>query len=156
MSFDNNYTWTGRVDNEETKGLAYRLHELIQPFNEQKDALSIIGFCSDEGVARNKGRIGAKSAPNALRSALANLPWSESKAVVDAGNVICDNQDLESAHQNLADKVTLCLDHGHLPVVLGGGHEVAYGSWLGLKQHLSNENTKAMPNIGIINFRRSF
>ena len=153
-TLEKTHVWTGRIDSEETKGLACRLHEVIQPFSEQVNAIAIIGFCSDEGVRRNKGRMGAQKSPDLLRSALANLPWPQNKHVVDAGNVVCQHEDLETAHQQLAEQVTACLDQNHLTVVLGGGHEVAFGSWSGLYQHC--KNTATLPTIGIINLDAHF
>ena len=150
------HVWTGRIDSEETKGLACRLHEIIQPFSDQVNALALIGFCSDEGVRRNKGRIGAKNAPNILRSALANLPWPQDKKIVDAGNVVCKNGNLETAQQQLAEQVKLCLDHNHVTLVLGGGHEVAFGSWSGLVHHYQSNATSSLPSIGIINLDAHF
>lgn len=153
---DQAHEWTGRIDSEETKGLACRLHEVIQPFSDQVNALAIIGFCSDEGVRRNKGRMGAKNSPNILRSTLANLPWPQNKQIVDAGNVVCTNGNLEEAHQQLAEQVTTCLDHNHLTVVLGGGHEVAFGSWSGLLHHSQKNTSSPLPSIGIINLDAHF
>jgi len=150
------FTWTGRVDSEETKGLAYRLHEIIEPFSNQTNALALVGFCSDEGVRRNKGRIGAKDSPNILRKALANLPWLASKNIVDAGNITCTNNNLEKAHIALANQVKQCLDHSNLPIVLGGGHEVAYGSWLGMINHYKSTSDSTLPSIGIINLDAHF
>jgi formiminoglutamase len=34
-----------------------------------------VGFCSDEGVRRNKGRIGSAAAPEAIRQALGPLAF---------------------------------------------------------------------------------
>lgn len=153
--FDFKAIWTGRVDQGEVPELSLRLHQLIQPFSEQAPAgLSILGFCSDEGVRRNQGRVGAVAGPNQIRKFLASIPWSANQPVYEAGNVVCAEGDLESAHLNLASQVTRLLDHQQFPFVLGGGHEIAYGSWLGLANHLAARITK--PKIGIINFDAHF
>ncbi|NVK40630.1 MAG: formimidoylglutamase [Oceanospirillaceae bacterium] len=157
--FDFNAVWTGRFDAEEEAALATRLHQVIVPVSESKGAegregVALVGFCSDEGVRRNKGRVGARQAPDRIRRALANLPWSPQRHAYDAGNVVCADGELEQAHQALADRVTACLDAGHFPLVLGGGHEVAYGSWLGLAQHL--EARGEAPRVGIVNFDAHF
>ncbi len=149
-----NNIWSGRVDSEESLEVACRLHQAIAPLGEGPEGVAVIGFCSDEGVRRNKGRVGARHAPDQLRRALANLPWPINRPVYDAGNVICEGEALERAHYALAESVSNCLDEGHFPVVLGGGHEVAYGSWLGLAQHL--QQRARMPRIGIINFDAHF
>ncbi|KEA63501.1 Formiminoglutamase [Marinobacterium lacunae] len=149
-----NEIWCGRVDADEAPGLATRLHQVITPLSEEPAGLALVGFCSDEGVRRNQGRTGAAEAPDRIRRLLVNLPWSPERPVYDAGNIRCEAQELEHAHQVLADRVTSLLDSGHLPFVLGGGHEVAYGSWLGLAQHLEAQG--AVPRIGIINFDAHF
>ncbi|MCY1533055.1 Formimidoylglutamase [compost metagenome] len=55
--------------------------------------------------------------------------------------------------RRLGHNVCALLDAGHLPLVIGGGHEIAYGSWLGLAEHLANG---AAPRIGIVNFDAHF
>ena len=62
---------------------------------------AIIGFECEEGVRRNKGRLGAAKAPNALRSGLANLPWRfpETARLFDVGNIACAGEELETAQQ---------------------------------------------------------
>ncbi|UTW02802.1 formimidoylglutamase [Amphritea atlantica] len=146
--------WSGRTDSEEAEELATRLHQVIVPFSRGEEGLAIVGFCSDEGVSRNKGRKGARNAPDQLRRALANLPWSSNRQAYDAGNIICEDDQLEQAHEDLANRVSDCLAGGHFTFVLGGGHEVAYGNWLGLVQHF--ESQESVPLIGIINFDAHF
>ena len=154
MTLQHNFLWQGRVDSEVQAEDAIRLHQVVENYTEQSNGIAVIGFCSDEGVARNKGRIGAAEAPDLIRQAMANLPWSGKKAVFDAGNVLCTDGELESAHVNLASQVSHCLQQQNFPFVLGGGHEVAYGSWLGLINHLSEKS--ATPKVGIINFDAHF
>ncbi|MDO3722172.1 formimidoylglutamase [Marinobacter sp. chi1] len=146
--------WQGRVDPEEQADLASRLHQVIKPLEDGAAGTALIGFCSDEGVRRNQGRIGARQAPDLLRRALANLPWPFDRHAYDAGNVTCEGRELEAAHRALADRVKACLSAGHFPLVLGGGHEVAFGTWLGLDNYLDSvgDNTR----IGIINFDAHF
>ncbi|MFC6673130.1 formimidoylglutamase [Marinobacterium aestuariivivens] len=151
---DFNEIWTGRVDSEEEAALATRLHQVISPLGEGPAGVALVGFCSDEGVRRNKGRVGARQAPDQLRRAIANLPWSPERAAYDAGNVVCEGEQLEAAHLALANLVQDCLSDGHFPVVLGGGHEVAFGTWLGLAQHF--ERRSEQPRIGIVNFDAHF
>lgn len=163
-SFDE--IWTGRIDSEESSEQASRLHQVIAPLTDGMDndsvasGLALIGFCSDEGVRRNKGRVGARHAPDQLRRTLGNLPWSMDRPAYDAGNIICEGEQLEQAHQALANRVCTCLSGGHFPVVLGGGHEMAFGSWLGLTRYLAakdqDQDHAQMPRIGIINFDAHF
>jgi len=158
-----NAIWKGRIDTDELPELACRLHQQIQPLTagttaETSDSVAIIGFCSDAGVRRNQGRVGARRAPDLLRRSLANLPWTLTRPVWDAGNVVCEGDELDAAHQALADQVSECLSAGHFPFVLGGGHEVAYGSWLGLSHYLQAQSGVSgnPPRIGIINFDAHF
>ncbi|WP_432473047.1 formimidoylglutamase [Amphritea sp. HPY] len=155
--FEFNDIWSGRVDAEEGAGLATRLHQVISPLDSApvgKLGLALIGFCSDEGVRRNQGRVGARHAPDQLRRSLANLPWPMDRPAYDAGNVICEGEKLDEAQQALGSRVSDCLAQGHFPFVLGGGHEMAFGSWLGLSRYCAAQ--KQMPRIGIINFDAHF
>lgn len=153
--FDFKSIWAGRIDQGEIPELSLRLHQVIKPLSEaDSSGLAILGFCSDEGVRRNQGRIGAAQAPNQLRKLLAGLPWSARQRVYDAGNVNCVEGNLESAHTTLAQQITQLLAQNHFPIILGGGHELAYGSWLGLANHLAR--IQSVPKIGIINFDAHF
>lgn len=143
--------WTGRVDPEADSA---RWHQRVQPLAEaNQPGLALLGFACDEGVQRNHGRIGAAGGPVAIRKALANLAWHRDTPAYDAGDIACDDGDLEAAQTRLAYAVRALLDAGHQPLVLGGGHEVAYGSWSGLAGHLGKQ---PVPRIGIINFDAHF
>ena len=141
--------WKGRVDGETEEYL--RWHQVIEvvDLNQTVDSLKskavFLGFCSDEGVRRNKGRVGAKEAPGKLREVLSGLPYHSKGGIVDAGDVVCEGSDLEGAQEELGIRVAQILSDGGRPVVLGGGHEVTYGHYLGIR--------KAFPEkkIGIIN-----
>lgn len=145
------YQWQGRQDGE---GLAHqRMYHL---FNETKSSVDyvLIGFSSDEGVRRNQGRIGAAQAPDLIRQQLANLPVHTALNLMDVGTVVCENGQLERAQAELAEVVAVQLAQGHQPIVLGGGHEIAFGSFSGLFQYLQQHE----PNkkIGILNFDAHF
>ncbi len=143
--------WAGRTDPEPDSP---RWHQRIQPLSaESQPGVALIGFASDEGVRRNHGRVGAVSGPEAIRKALANLAWHRSGPAFDAGDVVCADADLDAAQARLGANVALLLEAGHLPIVLGGGHEVAFGSWQGIAQHMADQ---ASPRIGIINFDAHF
>lgn len=142
--------WTGRVDAAEGDR-ARRWHQVVQPVVDGAEAgIALLGFACDEGVRRNQGRIGAAAGPSALRRALANLAYHPTLPLYDAGNVVCAETDLAAAQHDLAAAVSAVVKAGHLSLVLGGGHETAYGHWLGLAD--------AHPNarIGIINFDAHF
>jgi len=89
-------------------------------------------------VRRNQGRPGAAAAPAAIRPWLYRLtPWDATcgadlaaLGLFDLGNVRIDG-DLEASQQALADVIAVILTAGAVPIVLGGGHETAYGHYLG-------------------------
>lgn len=143
--------WQGRHDPEDGE-LALRWHDKVlawQPGSEP--GVVLLGFACDEGVRRNKGRVGAAAAPVAIRKLLANSAWHLSRAVFDGGDVACDDGDLDAAHDRLANHVATALDEGHFALILGGGHEVAFGSWSGLNRHLAGQG-----RVGIINLDAHF
>ncbi len=89
-------------------------------------------------MRRNHGRVGAAQAPHDIRQALYRLtPWdglhggdlSESPPL-DLGNLRIHGS-LEETQQALGAVVAAVLERGAVPVVLGGGHETAYGHYLG-------------------------
>ncbi|HEY8506555.1 MAG TPA: formimidoylglutamase [Gemmataceae bacterium] len=98
----------------------------------------LVGFPQDEGVRRNGGRAGAAGAPDALRRFLYRLTtWDPETGAdlpleppLDAGNVRVTGG-LEESQSALAEVVGAVLGRGAVPVVLGGGHETAYGVYLG-------------------------
>ncbi|MGR2737147.1 formimidoylglutamase [Billgrantia sp. Q4P2] len=141
--------WAGREDSEPD---SLRWHQLVTPLKRDANpGVVLLGFASDAGVARNQGRVGAAEGPRALRRALAPLAWHRLAPVFDAGDVSCHaNADLEAAQQRLAERTAALLAESHLPLILGGGHEVAFGSWSGLARHLEAQG-EARPRVGIVN-----
>src|SRR5690348_1472209 len=120
-----------------------RLGEVVEFWRGDPAALRpgrpvLIGFPQDEGVRRNGGRVGAAEAPREIRRWLYRLvPWdceTESDlaalGLLDLGNVRIDG-DLEQTQAALGEVVGAVLRGGAVPVVLGGGHETAYGHDLG-------------------------
>ncbi|NRA87243.1 MAG: formimidoylglutamase [Rhizobiales bacterium] len=146
--------WTGRIDSETDRD-AFKWHQNITDAP-NPEGLSILGFECDEGVKRNQGRIGAKAAPNLLKKAMANLPSHAPlhQKIFDAGTVTCVASDLEAAQTTMAEHTTKLLANSGLVLNLGGGHEIAWASYLGLANHL--EQSTQNPKIGIINFDAHF
>lgn len=157
------FIWVGRTDDEEAV-FSPRWHQLIQ----MKDAASLdeniegktvlVGFCSDEGVVRNKGRAGAKEGPDAIRKALANLAVDEFFECYDLGNVI-NHEGMESAQSELSSLLTRIIQLNATPVVLGGGHEVGFASFKGLFDAFYGKSDEregkegvSHINFGVINF----
>ncbi|HGN1705725.1 TPA: formimidoylglutamase [Providencia rettgeri] len=144
------FQWQGRTDGETQEHL--RIHQVINKHSPAKFAL--IGFASDEGVKRNKGRQGAKAGPDAIRRQLAGLPIHQPLAIKDAGTISCDDGDLETAQRHLSDQLIALLAENAKPIVLGGGHEVAFASFQGLFDYV--ELHQSGKTIGIINFDAHF
>ena len=142
--------WSGRTDSEDGRA-GERWHQRISPLQlDSAPGIAILGFSSDEGVRRNKGRIGAAKGPRILRLAMANLPATFDAPLYDAGNVKVEKEDLESAQALLGARITELLSGGHFPLVLGGGHEIAFGSYLGIARWMREEQRDK--TLGIINF----
>ncbi|MFZ2824578.1 formimidoylglutamase, partial [Hydrogenophaga sp.] len=134
MNPTDTFEWRGRIDNEEP-GDSTRWHQRVRPAEASgQGGVTLIGFAVDEGVRRNGGRPGAAEGPRALRSALANLPVLGEPALWDAGDVLCDGGALDAAQAQLGSQVAEAIGRGSLPLVLGGGHEVAWGTFQGLEK----------------------
>ncbi|HEU4699463.1 MAG TPA: formimidoylglutamase [Gemmatimonadales bacterium] len=118
----------------------------------------IVGFPSDEGVRRNGGRPGAADAPQPIRRALGRLTpdarcW---EAMAELFERTLDLGDLELTGDLERDQATLAavlaphLRAGAFAIVLGGGHETAYGHFLahaGLGRTLSLLNWDAHADV---------
>lgn len=145
--------WTGRLDGEDP--LYHRIFQRVS-LEENYNAIStndfvLHGFAVDEGVRRNKGNVGAKDAPEIIRKNMANFPVVNANfSLKDFGNIECKNGNLEEAQNVLAEKVKTTLEKGGKSIVLGGGHEVMFAHYSGIR--------KAFPDkkIGIINIDAHF
>lgn len=127
--------WTGRFDGEGDEHR--RWWQAIAPHTVSAAAAAsrpavVLGFCSDAGVLRNKGRVGAAAAPAAIRSALGPLAFHLDRGVFDAGDVVVEDDSLEAGQERAGLAISGLLDAGNLTVVLGGGHETAFASYLGV------------------------
>lgn len=120
--------WTGRNDGPGPQHA--RWHSVINTSTAPGAAL--LGFATDEGVRRNGGRVGAADGPEALRAALGSLAVHDEFPRHDAGTVVTEGKDLESAQEEVSVKVEELVRAGHLPIVLGGGHETSFASGRGL------------------------
>lgn len=155
----NTNPWRGRDDTGE-HGDTRRLFQIVQTESLACRAgeAVLLGFASDAGVRRNQGRTGARLAPTAIRCTLAGLPAHDLLVLWDAGDVLCEDDALEQAQARLGERVCRILDTGARLVVLGGGHEVAWGSFQGLHAHLSSQDrrTGASSSVLIVNLDAHF
>ncbi|MCS6794661.1 MAG: formimidoylglutamase [Raineya sp.] len=158
--------WKGRDDTPIDGELGARWHQKVERINlEEVDKLppllkkskgfTLLGYCSDEGVRRNQGRVGAAEGPAQMRVHLSNLPWHFEKdtIIVDGGDVFCLGNFLEASQSFLGEKVFQILHSGYKSVLLGGGHEIAWGHYLGIKKFLQTQRNH---KLGIINFDAHF
>lgn len=144
------FPYSGRKDSLANE----RFFQIIKKLNlnekNVENAYVLAGFCSDEGVKRNLGRIGAKDGPIAFRDSFGELSQSLNQPLLDVGDILCEKNDLENAQHALSELVFHLQKNQNKTLIIGGGHEIGYGHFLGLN--------KAHPNktIGIINFDAHF
>jgi len=162
MSWESRYVppdpriWQGRAD-VPSDSCFYQHMRLLNLLSQspQKTAditFAIIGFKCDEGIQRDLGRAGAFDGPTSIREQLATLPVQKPNIhCYDAGNIVCQDHDLETSQQALAEVVAIFLANGIRPIVIGGGHEVAFGHYQGIAKTYTKEK-----RLGIINFDPHF
>jgi formiminoglutamase len=85
----------------------------------------LLGLPQDEGVRRNKGRVGAKNAPDAIRRCFYKLVEIEGVTLFDLGNTIIQGT-LEETHDYHREIVRQVLRDGKKLMVLGGGNDTSY------------------------------
>lgn len=136
--------WNGRFDSNEKIDL--RLWQIIKPFDEadNKKGVCFVGYDTDDGVGRNQGRIGAQDGSDAIRKAMQSFPVIENLNIYDYRNL--KSRILEEAQKEYSEKIYNVIKKGIFPIGLGGGHDIAFGSYSGVR--------KAYPDkkIGIVNF----
>nr|WP_299340653.1 formimidoylglutamase [Allomuricauda sp.] len=153
----NTKIWTGRTSEEQLY-----LHEKVRCISLEeiretpKKSIVLLGYACDEGVRRNSGRPGAEKGPETIKGSFGKLPnhLPNDTFLLDGGDIICKNKDMESSQEALANAITLLLQKKQFPIVLGGGHDMAYGHYQGIKNHVHSENKGR--SIGIINFDAHF
>jgi formiminoglutamase len=143
--------WTGR----EASQILY-WHQYVQCVNlyteEAQGGIALLGYAVDEGVARNKGRVGAVDGPDAIKTQLAKLALHiEGLPIYDVGNIQCRDALLEVAHHSLSKHLRQLLEQNCFPILLGGGHDIAYAHYKGIKSYVG-----AGKSVGIINLDAHF
>ena len=115
----------------------------------------LLGFCCDKGVLQNLGRIGTTKGPDSIRKELSNLPCSfpATTKIYDCGNIIAADEKMESLQETLSEAIFKMLKHGLFPIVLGGGHEIAYGHYNGIERFLDETKKET---LGIFNLDAHF
>jgi formiminoglutamase len=150
-----NYDWLGRLD----EGPGQRLYQYVQCLDVMKIAsqeisssIGFLGFKCDEGVLNNQGRVGAALGPDALRQELAKLAVHTklNSGLWDLGDIICHPKKLSIAQEHLANTIKDLRSQNIMPIIMGGGHETAWGHYLGIKQQYANQH------LAIVNFDAHF
>ncbi|MEV7661649.1 formimidoylglutamase [Paenarthrobacter sp. NPDC089316] len=147
--------WTGRFDGDGDEHR--RWWQAITPYvpapsNGGPRPAVVLGFCSDAGVLRNQGRVGAAAAPAAIRAALGPLAYHLDRDVFDAGDVVVEDDSLEAGQERAGRAISELLDAGNLTVVLGGGHETAFASYLGV----AGSDALRGKRLGVLNLDAHF
>ena len=92
--------WQGRFDGDDP--LSHRIFQRVFLENNYSNIspndFVLHGFAVDEGVKRNKGRVGAKDAPDIIRKNTTNFPVVNPEFVLkDFGNITCEDGNLEKS-----------------------------------------------------------
>ncbi len=144
--------WIGRTT-QKPHQYWYQDIELKDVLKEEVNSdVAILGYSCEEGVRRNQGRIGAKDAPDLIRKMLGKVAKHHKSSIADVGTIACIDPHLEDCQQALTNTIAHLLSKKVFPIVLGGGHDIAYGHFMGIWKHLKHENKK----VGIINFDAHF
>jgi formiminoglutamase len=144
------FPYKGREDSQAHERVFQQISLCDLRIDTPKQQITLAGFCSDEGVRRNLGRVGAHAGPSAFREVFGRLPLPKRLPLIDVGDVHCQGEELENAQAALSELVCHLHLHQNKPLLIGGGHEISYGHYMGLM--------KAYPDkrIGILNFDAHF
>lgn len=122
-----------------------RLGEIVSSSSEnyEKSEIVVLGCPQDEGVRRNKGRIGAALAPAAIRTQFYKLSnFGISADIFDLGDTIIQKT-LEETHALHTKIVVQVLRDGKRLMILGGGNDISYADGAAMANVFGNENWSA-------------
>ncbi|MFK8055354.1 MAG: formimidoylglutamase [Saprospiraceae bacterium] len=149
--------WTGRATPEANAYWYQRVTCLsvddpLPILTKDEIGIVLIGYAVDEGVRLNKGRTGAAEGPAAIRAQLTKQPdhLPEGIRIIDMGDVVHSTDKLFDTMMTLSNVVEEAQSGGYITIVLGGGHDVAAGHYLGL--HRSQKTKTEDFKLGAINF----
>jgi len=104
----------------------------------------ILGCPQDEGVKRNKGRTGAKLAPNAIRAQFYKLTnFGINVKLFDLGNTQIQST-LEKTHEIHSNIVKQVLKDGKKLIILGGGNDISYADGKAMAEVFGFDNWIAL------------
>ncbi|EHJ08358.1 formimidoylglutamase [Staphylococcus simiae] len=149
--------WTGRLDSETDRRQfrhfqTVKFEDLTQVTkSKQPNGVGMLGYAVDKGVELNKGRVGAKEGPNAIKQAFAGLPdLNQCETFVDYGNVEHTHEQLIDTQKEFAELASKSIVNHKQTFLLGGGHDIAYAQYLALRQVYPKQS------IGVINIDAHF
>jgi len=150
-------TWKGRSTSE-TNAYWYQrvtclaVDDPLPVLAKSEIGIVFIGYAVDEGVRLNKGRMGAAEGPAAIRAQLAKQPDHLPKNVrlIDMGDVVHSTDKLFDTMLTLSNVVEEAQSMGYHTIVLGGGHDVASGHYLGLHRSIRAKTEDF--TLGAVNF----
>lgn len=145
--------WKGRVS--ETQLYLHEKVELatLRDFRKAEgNEVALLGYCCDAGIKRNQGRAGAVDGPDAIRKVMGGLSnhWDSIFKINDFGNLVCDGDALETQQSETTTAVSALLKKGYFSIVMGGGHDLAYAHFRGIRRAFAEKS------VGIINLDAHF
>lgn len=149
------FHWSGRKSDQTEYW--HQAVQAIPNLNLNQDSnhkIGILGYASEEGVIRNQGRTGTIEGPSAIRKMLGSiaLHLPEDLPILDYGDIFTLDQDMESSHEVISKITYDLLSSNHFPVLLGGGHDLAFAHGRGVRNFVTGKNEK----LGIINLDAHF
>ncbi len=149
--------WIGRQTDPQLGPLYYHQAIQLKELEEIKKleggkTFGLLGYECEEGVKRNFGRIGAAQGPGAIKKELAKLAFhTQGIGLYDIGSTQCIGDQLEECQHFTAGLVSKLIQMQICPIVLGGGHDLAFAHYKGVQLALGNKR-----KVGIINFDAHF
>ena len=140
--------WNGRVDGSDEDML--RIHQVVQVKSLDElmaddytgKKVCFVSYNSNEGIRRNNGRLGAADGWK-------NIRFYDLRDPVDV-----KGGKLEEAQEELAEVVAKLKSKDYFVVCMGGGHDIAYGTYNGILSYAKTQSKN--PKIGIISFDAHF
>ncbi len=149
------YHWSGRKSDQlEYWHQAVKTSSALQLDQTENPKIGILGYAGEEGVIRNQGRLGTLEGPASIRKMLGGLALHlpEHLPIFDYGDIFTINQEVEASHEAITKITYDLLQSHHFPVLLGGGHDLAYAHGRGIQQYVQQKSEK----LGIINLDAHF
>jgi formiminoglutamase len=117
-------------------------------------SISLLGYAVDAGVQRNSGRPGSAYGPDAIRKIMAGMGFHLDNwiPIYDFGNIGTVGDDLEETQIWVKEWVLERLQSHSFPLLLGGGHDLAYAHGKAAMEFCLAKGEK----LGIINLDAHF